>query len=49
MVYTVKPPIKDTRKEDTPPNKGHTKFTHSAGFCQDILSGGHFSIRGACI
>ena len=26
VAYTVKPPIKDTPKEDKPPNKGHTKI-----------------------
>ena len=29
-IIMVKPPIKDTLKEDNPPNKGHTYYTHSA-------------------
>ena len=27
LAFTVKPPIKDTQKEDKPPNKGQTKVT----------------------
>ena len=27
-VHTVKPPIKDTLKEDKPPNKGQAESTH---------------------
>ena len=27
IVYTVKPPIEDTLKEDKPPNKGQAKTT----------------------
>ena len=28
ILNTVKPPIKDTPKEDKPPNKGQAKSTH---------------------
>ena len=31
--YTVKPPIKDTPKEDKPPNKGHTKCILAYTLC----------------
>ena len=28
LLHTVKPPIKDTPKEDKPPNKGQVESTH---------------------